>query len=225
MRVVHAGGVEGARTARGTVVVIDVLRAFTVSAYALAAGASSCRLVRDVSEARALADRIPGSVLSAEVGGLPVPGIPISNSPTQVREVDLAGRVLIQRTSAGTQSVAAAGCADRLLVASLVVASATVRAIAAGRPELVTLVASRPDHEEDQACAAYLEALLQGEAPQLEVLLTPLLQGERYGRLASGTTPGFPTSDLELALVADRFDFAMPVGLDPLGLVVHRLPD
>ncbi|HEY0830651.1 MAG TPA: 2-phosphosulfolactate phosphatase, partial [Candidatus Dormibacteraeota bacterium] len=89
MRIVHATGIDGARHARGTVVVIDVLRAFTVSAYAFAGGARECRLVRTVDEARALAQETPGSVLCAEEDALPVEGIAISNSPTKIRQTDL----------------------------------------------------------------------------------------------------------------------------------------
>ena len=70
VNIVHATGVEGARHARGTVVVIDVLRSFTVSAYALAGGARECRLVRTVAEARALAAATPGSVVCAEEDAL-----------------------------------------------------------------------------------------------------------------------------------------------------------
>ena len=39
-------GLDGARTATGTVVVIDVFRAFTTAAYAFAAGLSEIELVR-----------------------------------------------------------------------------------------------------------------------------------------------------------------------------------
>src|SRR5579859_2245326 len=121
VRIVHADGLAGAAAARGLVVVIDVLRAFTVSAYALAGGATECLLVATVEEAFAVSSRIPGSLLSAEVDGLPIPGIEISNSPTLLLRHDLAGRTLVQRTSAGTQGVAAATGADQLLAASLVV--------------------------------------------------------------------------------------------------------
>src|ERR1700694_2166282 len=141
MRVLHAGGLEGARSARGTVVVIDVLRAFTVSAYALAGGAAECRLVAEVEEARSLAARLPGAIVSAEVEGLPVPGIAISNSPTMIRDLDLRGRVLVQRSSSGTQCVLAAGRAERLYAAGLVVARATVTAIREAGPGGGTLVA------------------------------------------------------------------------------------
>jgi len=213
----HAGGVDGAATAEGAVVVIDVFRAYSVSAYALAGGARECRLVREVAEARDLAARLPGSVVSAEVDGLPVDGIEISNSPTQISEADLTGRVLVQRSSAGTQAMAAAVRADQRFAASLVVAAATARAVSGS--SLVTLVASRPDHPEDVACARLLEAYLRGaEAPP--DLLTALLASDRYRYLATGAHPGSPATDYSLALDTDRFGFAMPAGTDELGILI-----
>jgi 2-phosphosulfolactate phosphatase len=220
LHIVHCDGVAGARAARGIVVVIDVIRAFTVSAYALAGGAVACRLVGEVDEARSLAARIPGSLVSAEVEGLPVEGIPISNSPTMVRDTDLRGRTLVQRTSSGTQGVVAAEGATRLFACSLAVVSATARAIAADWPGMVTLVATGSDrgHPEDRACAAYLEGALTGRRRDLEELLAPLYPTERYRELTSGAWPGFPASDVALCLAADRFDFAMPVVRDEMGL-------
>lgn len=207
--IIHLHGIDGARQARGTTVVIDVLRSFTVSAYALHGGARECRLVRTIAEARALADSIPGSVICAEEDALPVEGIAISNSPTRIRELDLTGRVLIQRSSAGTQAAAAVG-SDDIFAASLVVARATVQACLLRNPETLTLVASA-DHPEDHACAAYMEAIIRGETPDLDRLLQPLRETERYRKVASGTWPGFPSTDLDLSLQADVFDFAMPV--------------
>jgi len=213
VNIIHATGVEGARQSRGTVVVIDVLRAFTVSAYALAGGARECRLVRTVDEARELADRTPGAVLCAEEDGLPVAGIAISNSPTAIREADLRDRVLIQRSSAGTQAAAAVESGD-IWAASLIVARATVQACLLRKPETLTLVASA-DYPEDHACATYMEAIVRGEEPDIERLLQPLYESDRYRRLTTGAWPGFPATDLELALTADRFAFAMPITREP----------
>ena len=209
MNIIHATGVEGARNARGTVVVIDVLRSFTVSAYALAGGARECRLVRTVDQARALAAKTPGAVICAEEDALPVAGIPISNSPTAIRYVDLRERVLIQRSTAGTQ-VAAAVQSANLFAASLVVATATAKACLQTNPETLTLVASA-DHPEDHACAKFIEQVIAGERPDLDELLQPLRNAERFRRAKSGTWPGFPPTDLDLSLEADHFDFAMPV--------------
>ena len=189
--------------------VIDVLRSFTVSAYALAGGARECLLVATTAEARALHDRIPGSLICAEEEALPVPGIPISNSPTQITAAVLEDRVLIQRSSAGTTVISAVESADELYAASLVVAKATARACLSKQPQVITLLASA-DHPEDHACAAYIEGLLRGEERDVASLLRPLRESDRFARAKSGTWPGFPATDLELALVPDRFDFAMP---------------
>lgn len=210
MKIVHAVGVEGARHATGVVVVIDVLRAFTVSAFALAGGARACLLVETVDEARALAAKTPNAILSAEVDTLPVPGIEISNSPTQVAGADVRGRTLVQRTSAGTQALCAVERADAMYAASLVVATATAKACLLRRPPTVTLVASG-DFPEDHACARYIEARLNGDDSEQDLpqLLQPLFESERYQRLSKGDWPGFPKIDLELALKTDRFAFAM----------------
>jgi 2-phosphosulfolactate phosphatase len=207
--IIHATGIEGARKATGTVVVIDVLRAFTVSAYALAGGARECLLVRTVAEGKALAARIPKAILCAEENGLPVPGIDISNSPTKIAGIDLEGKVLVQRSSAGTQAAAEVETAGGdMFAASLVVARATVQACLLRKPETLTLLASA-DHPEDHACAQYMAGLIQGDQPDIERLLRPLKQSDRFQKLISGTWPGFPTTDLELSLQPDRFDFAM----------------
>ena len=210
MDIVHATGIEGVKRARGTVVVIDVLRSFTVSAYALAGGARECLLVPTTAEARQLAARNPGSIVSAEEEGLPVEGIAISNSPTQVRAAELKGRTLIQRSSAGTPVMAAVPRGRRMFAASLVVARSTAQACLLRQPTTVTLVASA-SFPEDQACLLYLDALLRGHRPEIGHLLRPLRNSARYKRFASGDWPGFPPSDLDLALTADCFDFAMPV--------------
>jgi 2-phosphosulfolactate phosphatase len=208
--VIHATGLEGARQARGIAVVIDVIRSFSVSAYALAGGARECRLVTTIDEARSLAESVPGALLSAEEGALPVAGIAISNSPTQISAADLKGRVLVQRSSAGTQVTAAVPPGIDILAASLVVARATVQACLLRRPAQLTLIASA-DHPEDHACARYMEAIIRGEKTDIDQLLQPLRDSERYARAMSGTWPGFPPTDIELALIPDRFAFAMPV--------------
>jgi 2-phosphosulfolactate phosphatase len=219
--VIHATGIEGARHARGIAVVIDVIRSFTVSAFALTGGALECRLVTTTDEARALAATIPGALISAEENTLPIPGIPISNSPTQIREADLNNRILVQRSSAGTQVTAAVQPGVDIFAASLVVARATVQACLLRQPAHLTLIASA-DHPEDHACARYMEAIIRGETPDANELMQPYIQSERYKRAMTGEWPGFPPTDIELALMPDRFNFAMPVTRGPGYLTVTR---
>ena len=209
MEVVHATGIEGARSARGLAVVIDVLRSFTVSAYALAGGARECRLVTTTEEARALAARIPDALICAEENGLPVEGIAISNSPTKIRDTNLTNRILVQRSTAGTPVAAAVRAGVDIFAASLVVARATVQACLLRNPSVLTLIASA-DFPEDHACARFMEAIIKGDQPDLERWLQPLKDSERYASVRNGHWPGFPPTDLELALEPDRFSFAMP---------------
>ncbi len=210
MKVVHGTGIEAARAATdGAVVVIDVLRAFTVSAFALAGGARECLLVPTVDEARALAASLDKAVISAEENTLPIPGIAISNSPTQIQATELSGRTLVQRTSAGTPVINAVRDDLDIYAGSLVVARATSQACLLRGRDTLTLISSG-DFPEDHACAQLIEAHIEGREADLEELLAPLYASERYRRLSRGDWPGFPKTDLELALTPDRFDFAMP---------------
>ena len=126
--------------ARGVVVVVDVLRAFTTAAYAFAGGAEEIFLVSTVEEAFSLRKRNSDWLLVGEVDGLPVDGFVLPNSPSALEKLDLSSRRLIQRTTAGTQGVVSAIQSGRLFAASLCVGSATADCIRALNPEVVTFV-------------------------------------------------------------------------------------
>ncbi|MEP7188460.1 MAG: 2-phosphosulfolactate phosphatase, partial [Roseiflexaceae bacterium] len=128
--------------ATGVVVAIDVIRAFTTAAFALATGARDIVPVGTVEQALELRTRFPDALLIGEVGGYPIDGFDFGNSPSAFLGQDLAGRRLIQRTSAGTQGLVLSLKAETLFAGSLVCAAATARALARSRPAAVTLVAT-----------------------------------------------------------------------------------
>ncbi len=206
---------ETCGTATDTVVVVDVLRAFSTAAYAFGAGAREIVLAGSVDEALALKSQMPDALVMGGVGGLPVKEFDFGNSPVALSSANLAGRRLIQRTSAGTQGIIRSRQADHLLASSLCCASATARAIRKLAPRTVTFVITglRPDGhgDEDAACADYIEALLGGRqvdtAPFVERVYASLA-----GRpFVDPAQPEFPLADLEACVQVDRFDFAMPV--------------
>src|ERR687898_241317 len=84
-----------------TLVIIDVFRAFTTAAVALAKGATKIIVVRDVDEALALRAAGVGHLCMGEVGGKRPRGFDLGNSPFEASQADLEGRTIIQRTSAG----------------------------------------------------------------------------------------------------------------------------
>ena len=225
--VVLLRGLSGAASARGLVVVIDVLRAFTTAAYAFAGGATQILLVRTVEEALALRELVPDALLIGEVGGRLIPGFDLDNSPTHMAVADVAGRPLIQRTGAGTQGVVACAGADELVLGSFVVAGATARYIQRRAPEQVSLLATEPGDErpnEDDACAAYLEALLTGRPADPERTAAAVRTAAIDKMLAERLGADFPATDVELAVAVDRFDFAMVVERTPLGAGERAVP-
>src|SRR5215469_1981836 len=89
---------EGAEWATGSVAVIDVFRAFTTAAVALANGATSIVMVRTVEEALALRDAEMGQICMGEVHGRAPDTFDFGNSPFEFSGVDFHGKTIIQRT-------------------------------------------------------------------------------------------------------------------------------
>lgn len=210
----HYTNLETCHKATGVVVVIDVIRAFTNAAFAFSRGAKEIYPVSGVDEALQLKALIPNSLVCGEVGGLPPEGFDFGNSPTQTNALDLNGKVVIQRTGAGTQGIARSEKASKIIAASFVVARQTVAYLQKLSPSEVTFVATGQTFdggEEDLACAEYLEALLRGDSPDP----TPFLERVRNSNDAkifyNPQMSQFPEFDLVHCTSLDKFDFAMPV--------------
>src|ERR1041384_6487302 len=97
--------VAGAQAASGIAVVIDVFRAFSLAAYAFAAGARSIIPVAAVEQALQLKQQHSSYLLVGERHGRPLPGFDHGNSPTELQAVALTGRTLIHTTHSGTQGL------------------------------------------------------------------------------------------------------------------------
>ena len=219
MKVVIASLVEGAKRAMGVVAVIDVFRAFTSAAVALANGASRIVMVRSLEEALELRRAGVGQVCIGEVGGRAPEGFDFGNSPFEIASVDFQGTSVIQRTSAGTQGVVlASNRAERLYAASLVTADATVRAVLSGSPETVTLVPMGAEGirrtDEDELCAMHLRNRLEGRLGDLEAIRRLVLAGGEVPRFHDPTRPYLHPEDVDMALDVDRFDFAVRVEIE-----------
>ncbi len=206
-------GLAGAASASGATVVIDVFRAFSAAAYALATGAQRIILAAEVTEATALAGAHPGSVLMGEVNGVRPEGFDLGNSPGEiVAEPHLvAGKTVIHRSSAGTRCARAAldNRAQPLYVASLVVATATAAAVA-GHDE-VTIIASGigglEAAAEDEICVDLIASQLMGATADPAAAGDAVASHERahHLRRATFTHP----EDVRLCAMVDRFSFAM----------------
>lgn len=220
--------IEGARAARGTAVIIDVFRAFTVEAWLAQQGAAHIIPVGDKQIAYDYKQAHPDAVLVGERLGKILPGFDYGNSPSQLEHADLTGKTVIHTTSAGTQGIANAVHADEILTGSLVNARAIADYLKRNRVERVSLVcmglnAQRPI-EEDTLCAQYIKSLLEDcpldLGPGIENL--KVTSGEKFFDPAQQAV--FPERDFWLSTQVDRFDFVLrlkrnPDGLDEMELV------
>jgi len=211
----HYTNLETCHEATGVVVVIDVLRAFSNAAFAFSRGAKEIHPVRSVEEALQFKVQTPNSLACGEVGGLPPEGFDFGNSPTQTKELDLRGKIIVQCTGAGTQGIVRSVNANTMLAASLVVANATANYIRRLAPEAVTFVVTGQIEngrgDEDLACAEYFEALLKGDQPDPAPFIERVFRSRDAVQHLDPNKPEFPRTDLDHCTSIDVFDFAMPV--------------
>ena len=214
-----------AREARGTVIIIDVFRAFTTGAVAFSRGASRIVLVAEVDEALALRDQGVGEICMGEVDGKRPAGFDFGNSPYELSNADVSGKTLIQSTRAGTVGVSAAANADVIYGGSLVLASATIAAIRRDAPELVTIVAmgaeGRERTDEDEQCALYMRNLFLGRTPDHDAVRSLVLAGQEAQKYGDPQRPHFPAEDRDMALRIDSVPFAIKITRED-GLLVAR---
>jgi len=220
----HYTNLETCRTATGLVVVIDVIRAFTSAAFAFAGGVEKIYPVGMLEEALEFKQKNPGTLACGEVGGIPPEGFDFGNSPMHILKMNLKGRVLVQRTSAGTQGIVRSTNAGQIIAASFVVAKATVRYVQELAPETITFVVTGQTYnggEEDLACAEYIEELLRGNSPDPAPFLERVKSSEDAKMFYDSDFPQLPEADVAHFISLDKFDFAMPIMREDGRLVMH----
>lgn len=218
MEIVVDSLLEGARRAKGTVVIVDVFRAFTTAAVAFSRGASKIIMVAEPPEALALRKKGLGDLCVGEVNGIRAEGFDFGNSPFEMTQADIEGKTIIQSTRAGTVGVSAATGASTIYVASLVVAKATAQAILRDAPDRVTLVAmgwnAGMRTDEDELCALYLRNVLEGRDPDTAALQTLLRESGEVAKFYDPAQPHFHPEDCEWAMKVNQFDFAIRIATE-----------
>ncbi|MGW4808770.1 2-phosphosulfolactate phosphatase [Kitasatospora sp. NPDC004272] len=200
-------------------VVIDVMRAFTTAAWAFGQGAERIVLAESLDAALELKGRHPHWVTLKD--GAPAPGFDAVNSPGRIRGTDLAGRTVVQKTTAGTVGALAVRGAELVLCASFAVAGATARALR-GRPDVTFVVTGEEGRaEEDLACAQYIAQRATGTDPDPAPYLRRAATSTAADELTLGVREGVHEDDVRLCLELDRFDFAMAAAAED-GLMVLR---
>ena len=116
--------VNDAKQAKGVAVVIDILRAATVAAFILGNNAKYIIPVKTKEEAFELKKAHPDYILIGENNGYKIKDFDYGNSPSEIKAIDFTGKVVVHRSSNGTQGLVNAQSADEIIFGSFVTFSA-----------------------------------------------------------------------------------------------------
>ncbi|MEU9107424.1 2-phosphosulfolactate phosphatase [Streptomyces xanthophaeus] len=202
-------GIDDLAEVPSVAVVVDVMRAFTVAAWAFGQGAEKIVLAESLGEALALKARHPDWVALKD--GPAAPGFDTVNSPGLLRSMDLGGRTVVQKTTAGTVGALAVKDAPLVLCAGFVVAEATARLLRTRRSDSVTFVVTGEDGkaDEDLACAQYIARRVTEADTDPAEFLRRAAESRAASELAQGVRQGVHPDDVALCLEVDRFPFPM----------------
>ena len=206
---------EGAKKAKGLTVVIDVFRAFSTACYVFAAGAEKIIPIEHVEEAFELKKVMSDVVMLGERFERKVPGFDFGNSPTHVMNQNFKGKTIVMTTSSGTKGIANASLSDEIITGSFVNADAIVRYILKKDPQIISLVCmgyeGRYPTQEDTFLAEYVRDKLLGLEPDFDKMKEMLTIGDGARLLDPANHEWSPSTDFELCLDPNRFDFVLKI--------------
>ena len=147
-------------------IVVDVLRATSTIAQALAAGYERVLCCREIDEARELRARIPDALVGGERDAVRIEGFDVGASPREFVERRPGTSTLILSTTNGTSAIleAAERCGT-VLLGSLLNLGALVRGVKARGEDVAILCAGYKGAFalDDAYCAGRIVQLLDGE--------------------------------------------------------------
>lgn len=222
-------GKDGAKNAEGTVVIIDVFRAATVASVVLAIGADRVLPVATAEEAFALKKQYPSAIITGEERGIMIPGFDVGNSPYDLEVMDLVGKTVIQRTSAGTQGLTLAaqrlnGDVNEVLFGAFTTLSALATYLNLHVNNTLTIVAMDGQDTEDGYFASCLKDTIEGKSVRSEEVRAYLSTHPKAAHFFNKEVTSHSTQDFDICVDVDRYDFI--VGLkkrDVLELVPIHL--
>jgi len=213
-------GVEAAQKAEGLVVVIDILRAATVEAYAFSKGAKYIIPVSTAKEAFALKRQHPEYLLMGEESGIKIDGFDYGNSPSEIQKLNLQNKIIVHRSSRGTQGLVSATKAEQLIFGSFVICSSIVAYINKNKFNNVSIVAM---DDEDVIFTNYLEKTLLGQKTSKAQVKKDLSNHPDTKWYLDHQKKAFPKEDIDLALQIDKFNFICLVIRKNNQLITNKL--
>ena len=205
-------------------IIIDVIRAFSVSFFAFKRHVDKIKLVNLEEEALLAKKKYPNSLLSGEVAGYKIDSFDFGNSPYEVSSKDLSGKTLIQKTTNGVAVALASLNASHVIVTGFNNAYSTALYVKDLLTTLnkesvtVNIIASHPDGREDFACAKYIEKLLLDDFSSIQKIeeetSSIILNSQAAKKFLDTSNHDFSILDLLLCASPFKSEFIMEVEME-----------
>jgi len=194
-------------TINGFTIVVDVLRAFSVSYFINANNPKKYIVVDSIEQAFELKNKIKNSILIGERQGIKIEGFDFGNSPTEIIDKDFNNKIIIHTTTAGTKGLLAQKPENLVVAGSFVNAAALVEYIQKNNIEIINIYCTAPKGtvfgEEDYYFAEYLKSVLLGKSVDFDNIFKILKQGTGVGFSEKGFAP---YSDFAYCMELNKFN-------------------
>lgn len=197
-------------------IVIDVIRAFTVSHVAFSKGVRTIFLVNTLEEAFAFKTLNPDYLLAGEIAGLPIENFDLDNSPFHVSMADVNDKTLVMKTTHGVTATLAALNAARIFVTGFSNARQTARHVRrlmeSADYRTVNVIASHALDDDDFSCAEYIrDQLLDLGQIEPEDIIARICNSRSAKKFQVAGKNGFEPRDLDICTREVKSDFVMEV--------------
>lgn len=209
-------GTEQSVPAADINIVIDVIRAFTVSHVAFSRGTRSIFLVNTVDEAFALKARHPDYLLAGEIGGLQIEHFDLDNSPFRFSRADVEGKTLVMKTTHGVKATLSALNAEQIFVTGFSNARQTARhvrhLIANKSYRTINVIASHEADDDDFSCAEYIrDQILDLGLIEPQAIMARIRNSRSAQKFQVAEKNSFEPRDLDFCMREVSSDFVMEV--------------
>src|SRR5438128_1042448 len=200
---VHVAFTPAEEAAAPVAIVVDVLRATSTIAQALASGYRCVLCCAEIEQARALRASIPDSVVGGERNAVRIEGFDVGASPREFLEP--RAETLILSTTNGTQAIlAAAARSDEVVLGSLLNLEAVAGTARTARDVAILCAGFKGAFAFDDAyCAGRIVAALDGE--RTDAAIAAELLARAYPHALDGLnarTSGPPGREADLGACA-----------------------
>lgn len=205
-------------------IIIDVIRAFSVSFYAFENGVKDIIFVSNEDDAFAEKKNNNNIVLSGEVLGYKIENFDFGNSPYDISNTMLNKKTLVQKTTNGVSVTMDSLDANNVYVTGFVNSYSLVEYIkkliltSNNKEFKINIIASHPTGDDDFACAEYIKHLILDTYDDIKQLeertVKRILSSDASQKFLDEKNTDFSILDLIMTLSTKRGDFVIEVMQD-----------